>query len=163
MLDALDEPLIAVPSGERSNAKAWSRVPLERTERSSFSVRGTPEERSARRIEALLVERYAASLAPDRLCRAKVVVETGILYSDLYNETRHQLVEAKATATRSSIRMAIGQLADYARFIAPPPARAVLVPVRPSQDLLALLAVVGVTAVWEEGDTFADSAGGVFT
>jgi hypothetical protein len=113
--------------------------------------------------EALLVERYAASLAPDGLCRAKVVVETDVMYSDLYNETRYQLVEAKASATRRSIRMAIGQLADYARFIEPPPARAVLLPVRPSQDLLALLAVVGVAAVWEEGDAFVDSAGGQFT
>ena len=128
-----------------------------------FPVRGTPDERLARRAEALLVERYAASLAPDRLCRARVVVETGVLYCDLYNETRRQLVEAKATPTRASIRMAIGQLVDYARFIVPPPALGVLVPVRPSQDRLALLAVVGIAADWEEGDAFADSASGDFT
>jgi hypothetical protein len=34
------------------------------------------------------------------------------------------------------------------------------VPVRPSQDLLALLAVVGVAGIWKEGDALADSAGG---
>lgn len=163
LLDALDEPLIAVPTGDRAHATGWAPVPFERIKHSTFEVRGTPQERLARRAEALLVERYAASLAPDRLCRARVVAETGVLYSDIYNETRRQLVEAKATATRPSVRMAIGQLADYARFIVPPPALAVLVPVRPSRDLLALLATVRVAAVWEEGQTFADSTGGDFT
>jgi hypothetical protein len=37
------------------------------------------------------------------------------------------------------------------------------VPIRPSRDLLALLAVVGVAAVWKEGDAFADSTAGEFT
>jgi hypothetical protein len=163
LLDALDEPSIAAPIGDGSHATRWAPVPLERTKHSSFAIRGTPEERLARRAEALLVGRYAASLAPDHLCRARVVTETGVLYSDLYNETRRQLVEAKATATRPSVRMAIGQLADYARFIVPPAALAVLVPVRPSRDLLALLATVRVAVVWEEGETFADSTGGDVT
>jgi hypothetical protein len=163
LLDALDEPLISVSSDEGGGAAGWSRVSLERTVRSSFRVRGTPEEHSASRAEALLVERYAASLAPDAVCRARIIVETGVLYSDMYNETRGQLVEAKATANRPAIRMAIGQLADYSRFIDPPPDCAVLVPARPSQDLLALLAALGVAAIWQEDDGFADSADGRFT
>lgn len=163
LLDALDESLIPVPSDEGAGTAGWSRVPLERTVRSSFRVRGTPEEHSASRIEALLVERYAASLAPDGVCRARIIVETGVLYSDMYNETRGQLVEAKATASRPSIRLAIGQLADYRRFIDPPPDCAVLLPTRPSQDLLALLAALGVAAIWQEDDAFADSADGRFT
>lgn len=162
LLDALDEPLLDGPEGEPSSTLRWSRVPLERVGRTSFAVQGASD-RHGRRTEALLVERYAASLEPDRLGRARVTTETDVLYSDLLNETRHQLIEAKASATRPSIRMAIGQLADYARYIDPAPALAVLVPVRPSQDLLALLVSVGLAAVWEDGDTFADSAGGRFT
>ena len=38
-----------------------------------------------------------------------------------------------------------------------------LVPVRPSQDLLALLAALGVAAIWQEDDAFVDSADGRFT
>jgi hypothetical protein len=135
--------------------KIWGYVDAEQLDESGDlapAVRGS--------LNALL---DALSLAPDRLCRARVVVETGVLYSDLYNETRRQLVEAKATATRPSIRMAIGQLVDYLRFIVPPPALAVLLPVRPSRDLLALLAIVRVAAVWEEGGAVADSTGGDFT
>jgi hypothetical protein len=40
---------------------------------------------------------------------------------------------------------------------------AVLVPTRPSRDLLALLAVLDLAAIWQEDDAFADSAEGRFT
>ena len=59
--------------------------------------------------------------------------------------------------------MAIGQLADYRRFIDPSPECAVLVPARPCQDLLALLPALDVAAIWQEDDAFVDSADGRFT
>jgi hypothetical protein len=38
--------------------------------------------------------------------------------TDLFNATRKQLFEAKDEASRDKIRLAIGQLADYMRFLA---------------------------------------------
>jgi hypothetical protein len=59
--------------------------------------------------------------------------------------------------------MAIGQVFDYRRFLDPPPAMAVLLPRRPRLDLEALLASAGISAVWPEGNGFADNADGRFT
>ena len=38
------------------------------------------------------------------------------MFCDLYDKTTRTLYEAKGTTTRMAMRMAIGQLADYARF-----------------------------------------------
>jgi hypothetical protein len=86
------------------------------------------------------------------------------LFSDVFDATRSHLLEAKGTVTREAIRMAIGQLADYRRFISPTPERAVLLPERPRPDLEALLTVEGVSIVWQAADgSFADNAQGRFS
>jgi hypothetical protein len=66
------------------------------------------------------------------------------MFCDVYEEKRNNLVEAKGSCSRESVRMAIGQLADYGRFETSRPARAVLLPERPRQDLEELLRSVGV-------------------
>ena len=83
--------------------------------------------------------------------------------NDLFNVTRHQLIEAKNDASRAKIRMAIGQVLDYRRFVTPEAAGAVLTPEEPAADLLELLATVGLAAIWQTSDGFADSRGGEFT
>ena len=88
---------------------------------------------------------------------------SGPLYSDLYNETRGQLIEAKAGTSRSDVRMAIGQLADYARMIKPSPRCAVLLEARPSQDLIDLLHSQDFAVIWRDGPGFCDNVGGTFT
>ena len=88
--------------------------------------------------------------------------EAKALLSDVYDKTRNNLIEAKGTGTRAAIRTAIGQLADYSRFIAPAPARAILLPERPRPDLEALLSSQGISAVWPSREGFADNAGGAF-
>jgi hypothetical protein len=85
------------------------------------------------------------------------------IYSDCFNVTRHQLIEAKASTDRKDVRMAIGQLADYARFIHPAPDRAMLLPAKPRRDLLDLLYSQGISAIWREGHGFDDNAAGRFT
>jgi hypothetical protein len=85
------------------------------------------------------------------------------LYSDIYDLTRRNLIEAKGTGTRNAVRMAIGQLADYRRFVDLAPRVAVLLPSRPRPDLEALLTTQSVAAIWPEGGVFADNADGRFT
>ena len=60
-------------------------------------------------------------------------------------------------ATRSAFRMAIGQLADYARLVRPAPAKAILVPEKPPADLLALAKGEGINVVWAAGSSFRTS------
>jgi hypothetical protein len=57
---------------------------------------------------------------------------------------------AKGVSDRESIRTAVGQLLDYRRHIVPKPAVAVLLPDRPSADLLSLLDTEGIGCVFED-------------
>ena len=76
------------------------------------------------------------------------------MYTDLFDESMSELVEAKGTTSRPAMRMAIGQLADYSRLV-PHPSRAVLVPSKPGTDLLALLVGNDIACIWEvSGDGF---------
>ena len=59
------------------------------------------------------------------------------MFCDLYDQTTKTLDEAKGTTTRIAMRMAIGQLADYARFV-DADHRVVLMPEPPRDDLVAL-------------------------
>jgi hypothetical protein len=88
---------------------------------------------------------------------------SGPLYSDVFNHTRHHLIEAKAGTSRGDIRMAIGQLADYQRFVPPFKRRAVLLEAKPHPDLVALLSSQDIAVIWRSGEGFADNAGGAFT
>jgi hypothetical protein len=74
------------------------------------------------------------------------------MFSDVYDATRNNLLEAKGTVTREAIRMAIGQLADYRRFIEPRPSCGVLLPERPRADLVMLLTTEGLAIVWPVED-----------
>ena len=58
--------------------------------------------------------------------------------------------------------MAIGQLADYGRFVPGGTERAALFDAKPGDDLLALLTSAGIAAVWRNGDGFVDNAKGRF-
>jgi hypothetical protein len=86
------------------------------------------------------------------------------LFSDLYDKSRNNLIEAKGTVAREAIRMAIGQLADYGRFVEPKPRLGVLLPTRPRKDLETLLLSQGIRAIWQtERGKFSDNADGLFT
>src|SRR5262249_41223713 len=75
------------------------------------------------------------------------------LYTDLYNASTHELVEAKASARRADVRMGIGQLADYRRFLEAPRC-VLLLPQAPSDDLLDLLRVEGIGLLVPDGEEF---------
>jgi len=77
------------------------------------------------------------------------------LFCDLFDKTTGTLYESKGTVTRAATRMAIGQLADYARLITPTPRRALLVPEEPRRDLLRLAESQGVEVIWPDEGTFA--------
>ena len=58
--------------------------------------------------------------------------------------------------------MAIGQLADYSRFLRRRPRQGVLLEAKPHPDLLALLRSEGIGAIWQSGEGFDDDNGGEF-
>jgi hypothetical protein len=142
-------------------------IPIEAGKVEAYDTKTVKEVVRARREETKLVSDFAAHVTKqgDSVCRHKITVKGagGPLYSDLYNETREQLIEAKAGTSRNDVRMAIGQLADYARWIDPSPQCAVLLEARPTQELIDLLHSQRIAVIWRDGTGFTDSAAQAFT
>lgn len=64
------------------------------------------------------------------------------------------LIEAKANTARETIRLGIGQLLDYRRYVHPHPHMVLLLPSSPADDMLALLDSLRIAAVWQYGPGF---------
>lgn len=109
------------------------------------------------RRESALVHRYREHLIRlgHDVQRLRVLPpgETAPLYSDLWDVTSRDLIEAKATVSRDHLRTAVGQLLDYGRF-ANATSLTVLVPSRPRPDLIAYLTSAGIHAVYPHGDSW---------
>ncbi len=73
---------------------------------------------------------------------------------DLVDETGSMIYEAKGDVRRNSVRMAIGQLLDYRRFEQMPMNLAVLLPRRPSLDIIEFIRSVPASAVWRTRSSF---------
>jgi hypothetical protein len=82
--------------------------------------------------------------------------ETRPLFTDLYTEELSLLIEGKGSVTRENIRMAIGQLADYNRFLAATK-KAILVPSEPRSDLIKLAHSQQCVVIWPALGDFASS------
>jgi hypothetical protein len=133
-------------------AGATRDVPLEAANVEEFQVEPPTEPEPRRRREAQLVQRYATWLrVQGHIVGGKQIRPPGELRElkvDLVDRTANELVEAKASADRDSVRMALGQLLDYRRHLKVTTA-ALLVPTRPRDDLLDLLKLYGISCVWE--------------
>lgn len=128
-------------------------VPLENHGGTNFQQPAS-EATTAEKRELSLVQAFQALLEArgSELNRYKVYPKGSStpLFTDIHDKTNGILYEAKADATRNSIRAGLGQLLDYRRYVAGKPCR-LLLPARPSGDLLDLLAEYDVAAVWKQG------------
>jgi hypothetical protein len=126
-------------------------MPVEAHRTKTFPVRGTAK-RDASRVEAELMERYREWRAAD----GHSVIAKGILLPgaakplrvDLYDVDRAELIEAKGSAEREYVRLALGQVLDYARHVEHEHL-AVLLPELPKADLVDLLSRHGIRCVYE--------------
>jgi hypothetical protein len=155
----------AVVSGT-ARGPVFTEVPVEQQHAEEMEVSHPTTSHTATRREQTLVLEYKQALeaAGREIVRFRVLPEGEAreLVSDVWDKSRNNLVEAKGTGMRGEIRMAIGQLYDYRRFLNPSPACAVLLPAKPRPDVEALLTSAGIAAVWKSGDSFADNADGRF-
>jgi hypothetical protein len=118
----------------------------------------------AKKKEAELVGGYREWLEDQQ--RYLLTVRYKNLRCDAYEKKRGNLIEAKCSARREYIRMAVGQLLDYAylgkeRF--GKPNLAILLPKSPDQDSLDWLSELKISVVWKEKNVFLDNANGLFT
>ncbi|GAA2553689.1 hypothetical protein [Mycolicibacterium diernhoferi] len=109
--------------------------------------------------EAQLTERFRYYLEThQRVVKRYRIVPPGLpaIYSDLADVTANVLYEAKGSADRMSLRLALGQVLDYGRYVADAKL-AVLLPEPPAADLVELLDAHDVGCVVQTaGDGFVD-------
>jgi hypothetical protein len=74
------------------------------------------------------------------------------LRSAIFDETNDVIWEAKGEVGRFAVRLAIGQLLDYARFEPDGVRMGVLLPRRPADDLVEFIASVGALVAWPKKD-----------
>jgi 5-methylcytosine-specific restriction protein A len=127
--------------------------PIERRHVELYQMPARLDPQYAERREAQLVESFAAWL---RRAGANVTahhydVVRPVLRSDLADETARCLWEAKADVSRSSVRMALGQLLDYLRFEPSDWVGGVLLPHAPSADLVHLIRSAERSVAWPTG------------
>lgn len=149
-------------------AAVVTEVPVEQQHVEEVEVLRQSSSVTVARREQTLVLEYVTALeaAGDEVVRLRVRPsgEVHELICDVLDKTRNLLVEAKGTGSRGEVRMAIGQVLDYRRFVEDPtPKCGVLLPDRPRDDIEALLRSVGIAAVWKSGGGFIDNVGGAFT
>ncbi|MFF7678262.1 hypothetical protein [Actinacidiphila glaucinigra] len=125
------DPQLAIPDDERPETR------LSKKFERYLLTQGCPVHR--------LAIRHTADCAP--------------MWTDVWVGNINLLIEAKAGKNlRDDARMAVGQLADYTRFV-PGTLRAVLLPTRPEGDLLRYLRSQGADAIWpDEGDWLTTAA-----
>lgn len=118
----------------------------------------------ATRFEAALVDRFRQHLtaAKHRVRRYRIIPggsSTG-MYTDVADTTSKVLYEAKGSADRMAVRLALGQVLDYGRYVrrrVPDLKLALLLPRYPPSDILELLEEHDVGCVVELGSgTFVD-------
>ena len=136
-------------------------VPIEALHSESH-VAETPQEVYERsRREALLVQAFCDFLTTrgHRAVRKQITREPGVLlYTDVFVEDLNLLVEAKGSVDRKEFRMAIGQLVDYRRFLKAPTC-AILLPAKPSEDLITLGHLENIHIFWQEDEENFDLQG----
>ncbi|MDX3364064.1 restriction endonuclease [Streptomyces sp. ME02-6978.2a] len=132
-------------------------LPLERNENETTFVNPNQEPYEADRKEARLVKAFADYLTSNghQSGRQRILPpgESRPLFTDIHAKELGLLIEAKGSVTRENIRMAIGQLADYSRFV-DHTIRAILLPSQPREDLLALAKTQDCAVIWPEGKKF---------
>ncbi|WP_223187484.1 restriction endonuclease [Streptomyces sp. CBMA29] len=133
-------------------------VATEQQNTERMAINPSSEPREAERREASLAanyERYLSEMG-HTITRKKIIPagEQRPLFTDLFDVTDNVLVEAKGSVTREAVRMALGQLFDYRRFIVPNPSLAMLLPTRPRPDLLTLCSSVSIAVVWPHESGF---------
>ena len=86
-------------------------------------------------------------------------------YTDLFDRRYRRLIEAKASADRKDLRMAVGQLLDYKVFYPKrKPGLGILVPQKPTPSALKFLWTYRIAAIWETPTgRFRDSREGRWT
>jgi len=118
----------------------------------------------AKRSEARLLKQFQRWL--EKKGRKLIIAKYGRLQCDAYESPTRNLIEAKSSTKREHIRMAVGELLDYAfqgkrKF--GNPHKAILLPKKPNPDSVKWLRPLKIHLIWRRGDEFFDDANRQFS
>jgi hypothetical protein len=129
-----------------------------------FSQRSAEMVRTAQKLEAALVRDFKKWLRDKGHVVEQLVY--GRLLCDAHEKDRNNLIEAKSSNRREYLRMAVGQLLDYA-FLGKEefgtPHMAILLPKKPEAEILTWLEGLTIKVIWKQRKEFVDNARGRFT
>lgn len=141
-------------------------VPTEAAEKLTYEYQqvGT---KTARKHEAELAERFETYLIDQHnheVKRYKIATagSSGHQFTDLADTTAKVLYEAKGIANRMSVRLALGQVLDYGRYVKEecPGTELSLLPKPPPGDMIELFQSLGIGCVVEQSPgEFVDETG----
>lgn len=95
-------------------------------------------------------EEYLEATHKHKVAYYEIPTPTTVIYSDTADLTAQIIYEAKGSAERMAVRLAIGQVLDYGRYIEG--ARlALLLPEPPAPDMLPLLEFLGIGCIVKSG------------
>ncbi|MEV6422637.1 hypothetical protein [Streptomyces sp. NPDC051662] len=123
-------------------------MPVQAVKVAEFA-RATSAATTVRRRKALLIESYVNHLESQGHSvgsfQIRIEGRTTTLRTDLFDATDHVLYEAQGSSDRDAVRIALGRLLDYRRYVRHDrrqyePKSVILLPGRPDVDLEALLA-----------------------
>ena len=126
-------------------------VPAEQT-RAEIVHRAETAAMETTRTERQLEDRLREALYVDLRLAIQPAGSSTTLYTDVWDPDERELFEVKSSASRQSIRMAVGQLLDYRRYIAgDEPKCVVVIPEDPGEDLRQFVLGVGMDLMfWDE-------------
>lgn len=119
-----------------------------------ITTNGSATQQTREFREARLLKRYEKFVGRPLQTVSALLPSGERLVCDAFDHRTKRLIEAKASATRQDVRMAIGQLLDYRRHMAPGARLTVLLPTEPSTDVQDLLASVKINIIVPDGKKF---------
>ncbi|ORA16493.1 hypothetical protein BST16_06645 [Mycobacterium asiaticum DSM 44297] len=136
-----------------SNLPSYRLIPVENNTAETFTVGPAMKDAQRARREALLQNEYKEYLENrnHEVFSLEIPVDGQLLRVDLYDRTTDELIEVKASVDRNTIRLALGQILDYAHIVKPK-FRTILVPSEPAQGLLEMLRANNIQVLWQDAD-----------
>jgi hypothetical protein len=156
--------VLARAESKDQNSKDTQIVDSPRHHQLDYIIRTKRQVKRAKKNEALLLIGYSRWLK--RQGRTLATTKHGKLQCDGFEKERRNLIEAKSSTSREHIRMAVGQLLDYAFQIEKKfgkPNMAILLPREPDPNLVNWLPQRNISLIWREKTAFLDNANGQFT
>jgi len=140
-------------AGQSMNVSRARQVPLETSMASEFRRAAVDALRVTKAEQSLIDDFVESQVGKGRTFSRWEIFPNGTgerLLTDIYDEETRTLYEAKASASRPDVRLGLGQILDYSRFIDNCEALALLLPSRPADDLVDLLHSFEVMVVWRK-------------